>query len=129
MRARSVASRKLLGCSSPVETQLFIQTRAISSYSSLRAGRMVGGAIQSVPDSNVAVSGAKKKPRDNIARASSTQSNEEDHSAACVRPFVVPIEFSPWPSPQAGEGTALSAAQSPSQTTHQKRAASRSPFC
>src|ERR1700676_5811091 len=70
MRARSVASRKLLGCSSPVETQLFIQTRAISSYSSLRAGRMVGGAIQSVPDSNVAVSGAKRESlRDNIARA------------------------------------------------------------
>src|SRR6202790_3719928 len=83
MRARSVASRKLLGCSSPVKTQLFIQTRAISSYSSLRAGRMVGGAIQSVPDGNVAVFGAKKKPRDDIARASSTQPNAEDHSAAC----------------------------------------------
>ena len=29
----------------PVEAQLFIQTRAISSYSSGRAGRMVGGGV------------------------------------------------------------------------------------
>src|SRR3954454_14594492 len=62
MRTRNFASRKLLAASRPVEAQLFIQTRAISSYSSGRAGRIVGGAIQSVPDSNVAVFGARKKP-------------------------------------------------------------------
>src|SRR6266700_8288475 len=45
MRARNFASRKLLVCSSPVEAQLFIQTRAISSYSSVRVGRIVGGGI------------------------------------------------------------------------------------
>src|SRR5258708_19457345 len=62
MRARNFASRKLLAASRPVEAQLSIQTRAISSYSSVRAGRIVGGGIQTVPDSGVAVSGAKKKP-------------------------------------------------------------------
>src|SRR5207237_6889403 len=45
MRARNFASRKLLASSIPVEAQLFIQTRAISSYSSLRAGRIVGSVI------------------------------------------------------------------------------------
>ena len=62
IRARNFASRKLLAASRPVEAQLSIQTRAISSYSSVRAGRIVGGGIQTVPDSGVAVSGAKKKP-------------------------------------------------------------------
>src|SRR6516164_5423129 len=46
-RARNVASRKLLASSRPVETQLSIQTRAISSYSSARAGRITGGGIDS----------------------------------------------------------------------------------
>src|SRR6266704_6125248 len=46
MRARNCASRKLLASASPVETQLSIQTRAISSYSSARAGRMVGGGMK-----------------------------------------------------------------------------------
>ena len=41
--------RRLLASSSPVEAQLFIQTRAISSYSSARAGRIAGGGIQSSP--------------------------------------------------------------------------------
>src|SRR5260370_35815455 len=50
MRARNFASRKLLAASRPVEAQLSIQTRAISSYSSVRAGRIVGGGIQAVPD-------------------------------------------------------------------------------
>src|SRR6266852_5002147 len=57
MRARNFASRKLLVSSSPVEAQLFIQTRAISSYSSARAGRMVGGGIE-----NESFRQAKKKP-------------------------------------------------------------------
>jgi hypothetical protein len=35
----------LLASSRPVETQLSIQTRAISSYSSVRAGRINGGGI------------------------------------------------------------------------------------
>jgi len=39
-RARNFANRKLLASSSPVETQLFIQTRAISSCSSMQAGRI-----------------------------------------------------------------------------------------
>src|SRR5665213_2593390 len=43
MRARKFASRKLLVSASPVETQLSIQTRAIASYSSGCAERMVGG--------------------------------------------------------------------------------------
>jgi hypothetical protein len=43
MRARIIASRKLLASSSPVDAQLFIQTRAISGCSSGRAGRIVGG--------------------------------------------------------------------------------------
>src|SRR3954470_18100743 len=38
MRARNFASRKLLVSSRPVDAQLFIQTRATSSYSSDRAG-------------------------------------------------------------------------------------------
>src|SRR5882762_5675906 len=41
-RARNFASRKLLASSSPVDTQLFIHIRATSSYSSARAGRMIG---------------------------------------------------------------------------------------
>src|SRR5216683_2032837 len=48
MRARSFASSGSLASSSPVEAQLFIQTRAISSYSSARAGRMVG-IIETIP--------------------------------------------------------------------------------
>jgi hypothetical protein len=40
MRARNVASSGSLALSNPVDTQLFIQTRAISSYSSFRAGRI-----------------------------------------------------------------------------------------
>src|ERR1700739_4960316 len=48
-RARNFASRKLLASSSPVETQLFIQTRATSSYSSARAGRMVGVGMAGSP--------------------------------------------------------------------------------
>ena len=60
-RATSPAGN-CLASSRPVEAQLSIQTRAISSYSSVRAGRIVGGGIQTVPDSGVAVSGAKKKP-------------------------------------------------------------------
>ena len=44
-RARKFASRELLASSaSPVETQLSIQTRAISSYSCGRAGRMMAAA-------------------------------------------------------------------------------------
>src|SRR5712671_2198672 len=46
IRARNFASRKLLASSIPVEAQLFIQTRAISSYSSMRAGRIAGSAIK-----------------------------------------------------------------------------------
>jgi hypothetical protein len=46
MRARNFARRKLLASSIPVEAQLFIQTRAISSYSSGRAGRMVGDGME-----------------------------------------------------------------------------------
>src|SRR5258708_40325950 len=49
IRARNFASRKLLASSSPVEAQLFIQTRAISSYSSARAGRIAGGGICNEP--------------------------------------------------------------------------------
>src|SRR5882672_11191869 len=48
MRARNCASRKLLASASPVEAQLFIQTHAISSYSSARAGRMVGGGMKNM---------------------------------------------------------------------------------
>src|SRR4029077_4267656 len=48
MRARNFASRKLLVSSSPVEAQLSIQTWAISSYSSTRAGRIVGSVIEAI---------------------------------------------------------------------------------
>src|SRR5450755_4004584 len=68
MRARSIASSGSLASSSPVEAQLFIQTRAISSYSSGRAGRMVGGATEYAPG----MTGKRKSPRDTIARAFST---------------------------------------------------------
>ena len=40
-----LASRKLLASPRPVETQLSIQTRPTSSYSSARAGRMMGSGI------------------------------------------------------------------------------------
>src|ERR1700760_3239347 len=49
-RARRLASRKLLASSSPVDTQLSIQTRATSSYSSGRAGRTVGIGITGLPN-------------------------------------------------------------------------------
>jgi hypothetical protein len=45
MRARNFASRESLASSSPVDTQLSIQTRAIPSYSSGRAGRIDGCII------------------------------------------------------------------------------------
>src|SRR5882672_10688373 len=57
MRARNCVSRKLLASASPVEAQLFIQTRAISSYPSAGAGRMVGGGMK-----NKSFRQAKKKP-------------------------------------------------------------------
>jgi len=44
-RARRLASRYLLPSSSPVDTQLSIQTLATSSYSSNRAGRIVGADV------------------------------------------------------------------------------------
>jgi hypothetical protein len=42
---RRLASRKLLASARPVETQLSIQIRAMSSYSSGRAGRMFMGGF------------------------------------------------------------------------------------
>ncbi|MGY4354896.1 hypothetical protein ACVW0J_001389 [Bradyrhizobium sp. i1.7.7] len=51
MRARRFASRNSLASARPVEAQLSIQTRPISSYSSVRAGRMTGsdiGALSSI---------------------------------------------------------------------------------
>lgn len=49
-RARNFASRKLLACSRPVETQLSIQTRETSSYSSRCAGRIRGGGMDALPE-------------------------------------------------------------------------------
>src|ERR1700674_2813788 len=74
IRARNFASRKLLASSNPVEAQLFIQTRAISSYSSARAGRIAGGGIQIGPR-------RKKPPRH--YRGGFTNSNQKRiiHSA------------------------------------------------
>src|SRR5712675_1049895 len=56
-RARKFASSKSLASASPVQTQLSIQTRAISSYSSVRAGRIVGGGMK-----NKSFRQARKKP-------------------------------------------------------------------
>src|SRR3569833_4078649 len=63
MRARKLASRNSLASPRPVETQLSIQTRPISSYSPARAGRMIGSDIAA---SNLLA--ARGVPRANLAR-------------------------------------------------------------
>src|ERR1051326_2919457 len=67
MRARRLASRKLLASPRPVETQLSIQTRPISSYSSARAGRMMGSDI-GCRSTSLAAQGDSRVPLACLAR-------------------------------------------------------------
>src|ERR1700744_5219429 len=83
-RARNLASRKLLASSRPVETQLFIQTRATSSYSSSRAGRIKGGGMERAFEK----SGANIRHSGGLRNARLFENKKGGLSAPLNSPFV-----------------------------------------